>query len=64
VSRTKRLYRVTATYPGAPNFGVTRHYQTRRAAEHRARVLRDRYEAEPAVLVTITVSDPITWPAS
>jgi hypothetical protein len=65
--RVKRLYRVTALYRGAHT--TRRDYQTRAAAEHHAEVLRTPAPdgmGYPAVAsaVTITVSDPITWPTS
>ena len=64
-ARVKRLYRVTATFPGTT---TRRDYQTKAAAEHHAAVLRDQSEGRlyppPATSVTVTVSDPITWPAS
>ena len=60
--RTKHLYRVTATYPDRVQL---RDYQTYAAAHYRAVVLRATpQEYDPPTLVTITESDPITWPTS
>ena len=64
--RTKRLYRVTAVWAGTT---TRRDYQTKDAAEHHAAVLRAARDVEAtyrlaATSVTVTVSDPITWPAS
>lgn len=65
--RTKRLYRVTAIYGDRT---TTRDFQSAAAASHRASLLRapnpQGYELNyPApTLVTVTVSDPITWPTS
>ena len=65
--RVKRLYRVTATYA---DHTTTRDFQSAAAASHRASLLRApnpqgyglNYPAP--TLVTVTVSDPITWPAA
>jgi len=68
--RIKRLYRVTATFgPTSTTTTTRRDYQTKAAAEHHAEVL-----ATPnpdgmgypmtATSVTVTASDPITWPTS
>ncbi len=59
--KTKRLYRVTATYPGGRVWH--RDYQAPGSARERRDRLMDRVE-ETEVIVTITVSDPITWPTS
>ena len=59
--RAKHLYRVTATFPDGRVWRRT--YQSLGAAKER----RDRllaYEERTGAIVTITVSDPITWPAS
>ena len=56
--RAKRLYRVTATYPDGRVW--RRDYQSIHAAhDRRCRIL-----DEANVTVTVTMSDPITWPAS
>ena len=52
----KRLYRVTAVWPLTT---TRRDYQTKAAAKHHAESLR-----LFATSVTITVSDPITWPVA
>lgn len=55
----KRLYRVTATYPDGPAW--RRDYQTPRGAKE----CRDRLMTHvemTGVVVTITKSDPVTWP--
>jgi len=65
--RAKRLYRVTAVYADRT---TTRDFQSAAAAEHRAGLLRApnpqgyglNYPAP--TLVTVTVSDLVTWPAS
>jgi len=66
-ARVKHLYRVTATYPDRVRL---RDYQTYAAAHYRATLLRDpvaqgygpNYPTPTSV--TITESDPITWPMS
>jgi len=63
----RRLYRVTAIYADRK---TTRHYQSKDAAEHRAAVCRqgyfevDGHHHGAASLVTIDVSNPVTWPTS
>lgn len=70
--RTKRLYRVEATWStyGGRTTTRTRDYQTREAAQHRAGLwLRgapgDDYSGlphiEPALSATIRVSEPVAW---
>ena len=59
--RIKRLYRVTAVWPSTT---TRRDYQTKAAAEHHAEVLRGQPLLERSNLVTVTTSDPITWPES
>ena len=75
---TKRLYRVTATYPDGHVW--RRDYQSARAAKGRRDRLLSGIEFQPyydymngctepdsippASSVTITRSDPITWPES
>lgn len=65
--RVKHLYRVTATYPGRVQL---RDYQTYAAAYYRATLLRDPVAQgyglnyPTPISVTVTVSDPITWPTS
>jgi mRNA-degrading endonuclease toxin of MazEF toxin-antitoxin module len=54
MSALKRLYRVTAVWPITT---TRRDYQTKAAAERHAESLRCFTDK-----VTITVSDPITWP--
>jgi len=63
----KRLYRVTAVFD--PTFTIRRDYQSRAEAEHHVEVLRTPDldgPTHPAVapIVTITASDPITWPTT
>jgi len=57
----KRLYRVTATYPDGRVW--RRDFQQPSSARERRDRLMDQAERTGAI-VTITVSDPITWPAS
>lgn len=67
MSRTKRLYRLTATFS---DYVTVRHYQSRKAAEHRRDVLLGRvepdhgpaFDLDRAEQCVIDVSDPITWP--
>jgi len=59
--RAKHLYRVTATFPDGRVW--RRDYQTRWSAEERHDQLLA-YEERTGAIVTITVSDPITWPTS
>ena len=56
----KRLYRVTAVWPITT---TRRDYQTKAAAEHHAEMLRAVKIPAPALSITITASDSITWPA-
>jgi hypothetical protein len=59
--RAKHLYRVTATYPDG---GVWRRdYQRPLSARERRDSLMT-HEEMTGVVVTITRSDPITWPTS
>ena len=60
-ARVKHLYRVTATYPDGRVW--RRDFQQLGSANERRTRIRDSAEVTGAV-VTITVSDPITWPAS
>ena len=55
----KRLYRVTAVYPDGRVW--RRDYQRPLSARERRNSLMDRVEMT-GVVVTITRSDPITWP--
>lgn len=57
----KRLYRVTAVWPTAT---TRRDYQTKAGAEYHADVLRQARIPVAALTVTVTRSDPITWPKS
>ena len=57
----KRLYRVTAVWPGTT---TRRDYQNRASAEHHAAVLRTARIPVAALSVTVTRSDPITWTTS
>ena len=59
-AKVKRLYRVTAVFPGTT---TRRDYQTKAAAEHHAAVLRVSGFVTPTT-VTVMASDPITWPTS
>jgi hypothetical protein len=59
--RVKRLYRVTAIFPGTT---TRRDYQTKAAAEYHAEVLAAARIPVAALSVTVTKSDPITWPKS
>lgn len=59
--RTKHLYRVTATFPDGRVW--RRDYQTSMSAKERRDELMA-HEEMTGVIVTITVSDPISWPAS
>jgi len=65
-AKVKHLYRVTAVWAGTT---TRRDYQTKAAAEHHAAVLRAARDLEvtyrvAATSVTVTTSDPITWPTS
>jgi len=55
----KRLYRVTATYPDGRV--VRRDFQSRGAALDRRNRVMDSTEVT-GVKVTVTASDPVTWP--
>ena len=61
MSRVKRLYRVTATYPDGRVW--RRDYQRPLSARERRNSLMGQAE-RTGVTVTITRSNPITWPAS
>ena len=56
--RPVRVYRLDVTWPpGTTPIPARRRYLTRRAAVHHADVLRDH-----GAIVTVTRSDPVTWP--
>ena len=60
-TRVKHLYRVTATYPDGRVW--RRDFQQSSSARERRDTLVT-HEEMTGVVVTITMSDPITWPAS